>query len=114
MPEHESQDLAVLLEIVKYLQARQEQMTENRGELSAIAELLREVVQVITAAQPNNHTIHIQDALMNDYYHVGQAGAVGPNSTAIGQNFSQVWSKQAGEVDLNVLASIFRAPELTA
>ena len=41
---------------------------------------------------------------MNDYYQVGQAGAVGPNAMAIGQNFSQVWSKQAGEIDLNLLA----------
>ena len=41
---------------------------------------------------------------MDDSYQVGQAGAVGPNSIAIGQRFIQVWNKQVDEIDLNLLA----------
>jgi hypothetical protein len=103
MPEHEPRDLDVLWEIVRYLRVRQEQTTGNHGETFAITALLKELTQII-ASLSNSQTIHIQEAMMNDYYQVGQAGAVGPNSIAIGQDFTQVWSKQAGGIDLNQLA----------
>lgn len=109
MPEREPQDLDILWEIVrvhweivKYLQARQEQKNSNQGETPAIAELRK--LAPILASLSNSPTIHIQDAKMSDYYQVGQAGAVGPNATAIGQNFFQIWNNKAGETDLNLLA----------
>ena len=92
-----------MLEIVRCLRARQEQTTGNHGDTSAIVELLRELGKMI-ASLPDSHTTHIRDAMMKNYYEVGQAGAVGPNSIAIGQQFTQVWNKQAGEIDLNLLA----------
>jgi hypothetical protein len=109
MPEHEPRDLDVLWEIVRYLRVRQEQTTGNHGETFAITALLKELTQII-ASLSNSQTIHIQEAMMNDYYQVGQAGAVGPNSIAIGQDFTQVWSKQAGGIDLNQLAATWREP----
>ena len=42
---------------------------------------------------------------MGDVYNVGQAGAVGPNSSAHDINFNQIWLQQSGNVDLPKLAS---------
>jgi hypothetical protein len=113
MPEREPRDLDVLLEVVKvlweivrYFQVQQQQKVSNQGEAPTIAEIGK-LAQVI-ASLSNSPTIHIQDALMNDYYQVGQAGAVGPNAIAIGQNFFQIWSKQETEIDLNLLAQELR------
>jgi hypothetical protein len=103
MSEHEPRDLDVLWEIVRYLRVRQEQTTGHHGETFEITALLKELTQII-ASLSNSQTIHIQEAMMNDYYQVGQAGAVGRNSVAIRPDFTQVWSNQAGEIDLNQLA----------
>ena len=42
---------------------------------------------------------------VGDTYHVGQAGAVGPNSQASNNTFQQVWNQMQGTLELPVLAS---------
>lgn len=41
---------------------------------------------------------------MRDRYTVGQAGAVGPKSMAVGQTFNQIWLQSEGDIDLPTLA----------
>ncbi len=45
------------------------------------------------------------EVLMGDKYDVGQAGAVGPQSHAHDMNFTQIWQKSSGKIDLSELAS---------
>ncbi len=109
MPEHEQLDLVIILEIVRYLQLREERVTRNYGEASLIADIVRSLsARVNIESFSNSQAIHFQEAVMNDYYEVGQAGAVGPNSIAVGQHFIQVWNKQDDQIDLNVLAQELR------
>ncbi len=50
---------------------------------------------------------------MGDNYTVGQAGAVGPNSSAQNISFSQVWNQSAGNIDLPALASELQKLRMT-
>ena len=105
MPEYEQLDLKIILEIVRYLRLREERATRNDEGIALIAEIVRKLSGGVSIESlSNNQTIHVQEAVMSDYYRVGQAGAVGPNSIAVGQNFTQVWSKQESSINLDALA----------
>jgi hypothetical protein len=109
MPEHEQLDLEIILEIVRYLRMREERATRNNGEITLIAELVRKLSSGVSIESLlNSQTIHVQEAVVSDYYNVGQAGAVGRNSIAVGQNFTQVWSGQENKINLDVLAQELR------
>lgn len=43
------------------------------------------------------------DNVRGDKYEAGQAAAQGPNATAYGNTFNQVWQQTKGSVDLNML-----------
>jgi hypothetical protein len=74
MPEHEQLDLVIILEIVRYLQLREERVTRNYGEASLIADIVRSLsARVNIESFSNSQAIHFQEAVMNDYYEVGQA-----------------------------------------
>jgi hypothetical protein len=108
MPEREPWDLKILFEIVQYLRLREEHAARNNGE-ALIAELVRKASSGVSIESLlNNPTIHVKEAMMSDHYNIGQAGAVGPNSIAIGQNFTQVWSRQESKIDLDILAKELR------
>jgi len=106
MSENDQLDLIIILEIVRYLRLREERPTSNYGEVSLIAEIVRKLsAGVNIESLSNNQTIHfLQEAAMSDHYQIGQAGAVGPNSLAVGQHFVQVWNKQEDQINLKVLA----------
>jgi hypothetical protein len=109
MPEYEQLDLIIILEIVRYLQAREERRTRNDGNIALIAEIIKNLsTGVSIESLLNSQNIHIQGAVMNDYYQVGQAGAVGRNSMAVGQRFTQAWSNRESEINLGTLAQELR------
>lgn len=45
-----------------------------------------------------------QETTMGDRYKAGQAGAMGPNATATGNTFQQMWQQNQGALELPALA----------
>jgi len=109
MCEHEQLDLKIILEVLKYLQLREKRLTRNNGDIALIAEIVRKLAAGVNIQSlSSNQTIQFLEAFMNDQYNVGQAGVAGPNSMVIGQNFTQIWSKQEKEINLDTLAQELR------
>jgi hypothetical protein len=109
MPEQEQLDLMIILEIVRYLRLREERTTQNPDENALLINIVRNLPPGVNInSLVNSQTIQVQETMMGDHYETGQAGAVGPNSIAIGQHFTQVWHRQVGEIDLNQLAQELR------
>jgi hypothetical protein len=105
MSEHDQLDLVIILEIVRYLRQRREGESLTRLDTSIIAEIVSNVSSIVNIESlSNSHTTHVREALMNDQYKVGQAGAVGPGSVAMGQHFIQLWNECESHIDLDVLA----------
>jgi hypothetical protein len=97
-------DLLIMLEIVKYLQVRVERQGSSAADPFALAEIFKNLPPGVTIGSlVTNQSNQIQEAVMGDRYEVGQAGAVGPQSVAVGQHFHQVWNKMSSEIDLQQL-----------
>jgi hypothetical protein len=80
--------------------------TINPGERDAILESLANIDvrrNIFNKVREYvDQTIHVQEQIMGDRYTIGQAGAVGPQSSA--QNFHQLWQEIHEGTDLGSLA----------
>jgi hypothetical protein len=110
MAEPSQLDLQIILEIVKYLRHR----TEGPGVAPGEAE--SRVINIVANLERGTELgslFHLveretQEVIVGDQYTTGQAGAVGPNSVAIGQQFHQVWVQRGDSIDLACLATELR------
>ena len=98
-------DLLIIFEIVRYLRVKAGGSNPTSGE-----EEPRSLVNIINQLGPGASVETALQAysfkeieMMRDQYHVGQAGAVGPNSVAVGQQFQQIWIQASEELDLSKL-----------
>jgi hypothetical protein len=107
MPDQEQElDLLIVLEVVRYLRLRQENTTPNPSTPSLLADIVKSLPPGVSIGSLLSSEVHnVQEVVMGDHYQTGQAGAVGPYSTAIGQSFTQVWNQASGQINLEDLAN---------
>lgn len=106
MTEQEPLDLQILSKIVDYLIARPASGGEtDHAKNQAITNIVNNISSGVTLESIfRNETRESIEVTMRDKYIVGQAGAVGPKSMAIGQTFNQIWVQSADDIDLSALA----------
>jgi hypothetical protein len=108
MAEEEQLDLLIILEVVRYLRIREERKTVDTAEAQLIANIVKNLPSGLSIGSLLTKVSQQQEVVMGDSYQTGQAGAVGPGSLAIGQQFSQVWNQSSGQIDLKELADELR------
>jgi hypothetical protein len=85
------------------------QIIEKGQELSTVKITKEQQTKVLGIINKIEGNVIFQAALqqeidMGDQYKAGQAGAMGPNATAMGNTFQQIWQQNEGNLDLNSLA----------
>ena len=104
MPDQEPTELAILLKIVEVLERRMLRENQSVPE-DAAAGYIANVVNNFIASSPNLAFTGSGEAIMmRDKYTTGQAGAVGPHSSAHDISFNQVWNQVESTIDLPTLA----------
>jgi hypothetical protein len=107
--DREPLDLIIVLEIVKYLRLREERSPQPSADSSLILEIVKNLPEGITISSLlTDRSSKVEEITMGDRYEVGQAGAVGPQSVAVGQHFVQIWNKTSSDVNLQELAQELR------
>ena len=97
--------LQIMHEIVQYLTLRAERSNPPAPDTSLMLEIIKGLPPGVTIGSLfTSQSNQIEEVVMGDRYEVGQAGAVGPNSFAVGQHFVQMWNKTSSEVSLPDLA----------
>jgi hypothetical protein len=106
MTEKEPLDLVILLKIVDYLIARpsSQDKVEHSNEHDITSIINNVFPGAILDSIIKTEIGNTREFAMRDKYTVSQAGAVGPKSTATGQNFSQIWIQAEAGVNLQALA----------
>lgn len=106
MAEQEPLDLVILSKIVDYLIKRPSGNSETDQENNqAITNIITNISSGVTLESIfHNGDRESVEVTMRDRYTVGQAGAVGPKSMAVGQTFNQIWLQSEGDIDLPTLA----------
>jgi hypothetical protein len=101
----EPTELTVLLEVVEAIKLRllsssDSQMSNNeRAQAVQIVNKFGAVHSFVLNSQQGD-----KEVIMGDHYTTGQAGAVGPGSTAHDINFTQVWNQASSSIELPALA----------
>jgi hypothetical protein len=100
-------DLIIMLKIVEYIEMRNRVSKVSDDVDSA---RITRIVNHLASGASIGSLFHIDsraeaDYTVGDHYLIGQAGAVGPNSIATGQQFTQLWNQYAHDVDLGALAA---------
>lgn len=106
MKQGEDLDLQIVLEIVKFLRIRREQSVDDaliKGALENLFQDLPPGVKIGSVFDMSKTTV-LQENSMGDTYIAGQAAAQGPNASATGQSFTQIWNQNTTQIDLNQLA----------
>ncbi len=104
MTENPNLDLQIILEIVTYMNNRPQAPNGGSTTLSDILQHLPPGISINTVA---GAVFQPKEMIMGDMYQAGQ-GIQGPGAIAIGNQFSQVWLQQAGEIDLAQLSTELR------
>jgi hypothetical protein len=103
MVDQEPTERMILLRIVEIL--GQSMLREDRDPTDNAAGHFGNVVNNIISSSPNLSFVASREAvLMSDSYTTGQAGAVGPHSSARDISFNQVWNQVGSAIDLPGLA----------
>jgi hypothetical protein len=76
----------------------------DQSEVKRYAQLLIQEASPTGTYSDEARQIFVKELVMGDKYQAGQAGAMGPHSTASHMNFSQLWTSTANTLDINVLA----------
>jgi hypothetical protein len=109
MADQEPTELTILLRIVEVLERRMLREHQSAPD-DATTGYIANVVNNFIASSPNLAFAGSGEAvIMRDKYTTGQAGAVGPGSIAIGQQFQQIWAQEAGSVNLADLVDDLRS-----
>ena len=104
MADQEPTELTILLRIVEVLERRMQREPQS-GPENATAGYTPNVVNNFIASSPNIAFAQSGKAvIMGDKYTTGQAGAVGPHSSAHDISFNQVWNQVESTIDLPALA----------
>ena len=97
-------ELTILLRIVEVLEHRMLREERLQPE-DALAGHIANVVNNFIASSPNVAFTRPGEAvIMGDKYTTGQAGAVGPHSSAHDMSFNQVWNQVESTIELPALA----------
>ena len=98
---------AIRTRLLDFLIELREKYPELENEPDAIKSVSEnDVSQIAEQIFYHNCTIvKSGDLTMGDKYETGQAGSVGPNSTAINNTLTQVWNEHSSEINLAVLAT---------
>jgi len=100
MPEHDKFDI-----FMKMLQIIEKEQDNSAGSITKEQQI--RALGVIQKIEGNIifQTTERQEVVMGDQYKAGQVGAMGPNASATGNTFKQIWQENEGSLDLNSLAS---------
>src|SRR5689334_24767465 len=105
MADQEPTELTILLRIVEVLGRRLVNDHQSAPE-NVTAGHSSNVVNNFIASSPNLAFTRSGEAIiMGDKYTTGQAGAVGPHSSARDMSFNQIWNQVEATIDLPVLAN---------
>ena len=104
MTENPNLDLQIILQIVTYMNNRPQ--TQNGGN-ATLSDILQNLPQGISIHTVAGAVFQPKEMIMGDMYQAGQ-GIQGPGAIARGNQFSQVWLQQAGEIDLAQLSTELR------
>jgi hypothetical protein len=105
MSDHEPIDLVIMLKIVEYISARAETAAHYEVDVAQIINVVNYLASGASIGSLfNSERSTRQEISMGDKYVTGQAGAVGPGSLAIGQEYNQIWIQSAGDINLARLA----------
>lgn len=104
MTEQEPTELMILLKIVQVLERRM--LRDNRSGIERDAgSTVASVVNNFIASNPSiMFETSNERIVMGDNYTTGQAGAVGPMSSAQNMSFNQIWNQAGPAIDLPSLA----------
>ena len=104
MTDQEPTELMILFRIVEVLERKMMGDVPDEVEGAATGNIAN-VVNTFIASSPNFlFSTSREGAIMGDNYTTGQAGAVGPDSSAHDITFNQVWSQVAPDIELPGLA----------
>ena len=105
MSNHEPIDLLILLKIVEYISRRGEgSESHDKVNVAQVINVFNHLSGDASIGNLLNSGGFIGDASLGDRYTIGQAGAVGPDSLAIGQHYAQIWESSSKEINLADLA----------
>lgn len=102
MSNHEPIDLLILLKIVEYISRRGEgSESHDKADVAQIINVFNHLSGDASIGNLlNSGGSFIGDTSLGDRYTIGQAGAVGPDSLAIGQHYAQIWESNSKEINL--------------
>jgi hypothetical protein len=104
MADQELTELTILLRIVEVLERRMQREHQSAPE-NIVPGYTANVINNFIASSPNLAFARSGEAvIMGDQYTTGQAGAVGPHSSAHNMSFNQVWNQVESAIDLPALA----------
>jgi hypothetical protein len=100
MTKQEPTELMILLRIVEVLERRM--LRDDRDATESATSHVASIVNNIIASSPSLvfETTGEKRVIMGDNYMTGQAGAVGPLSSAQDMSFSQIWNQTGSNIDL--------------
>ncbi|GGE39521.1 hypothetical protein GCM10011360_28980 [Primorskyibacter flagellatus] len=100
MPEHDEFD--IFMKMLQIIEKKQDSYFGNISE-----EQQAKALQVIHKIEGNVYfqSAEQQEVVVGDQYKGGQVGAMGPNASATGNTFQQIWQENEGSLDLTSLAS---------
>jgi hypothetical protein len=104
MTEQEPTELMILLRIVEVLGRRMLRDDRDAAESAAAGHVASVVNNFIASSPSLVFETSRERVVMGDNYTTGQAGAVGPFSSAQNISFNQIWSQVGSGVDLVNLA----------
>jgi len=105
MIEQEPTELMILLRIVEVLERRMLRRDRDPVESATASQVANVVNNILTSPQSVVfEAMGEKRVIMGDNYMTGQAGAVGPFSSARDMSFSQIWNQVGPNIDLASLA----------
>jgi hypothetical protein len=104
MADQEPTELMILFRIVEVLERKMMGGVPDEAESAATGNIANVVNNFIASSPKLVFSTSREGAIMGDNYTTGQAGAVGPHSSAQDMTFNQVWNQLAPDVDLPGLA----------
>jgi len=110
--DQELNELTILLKIVEVIDRRWSSKEVGSTDNSAVGYVATVMNNYIAPSASVAFTGSGDSVNMRDKYEVGQAGAVGPNSSAQNMTFNQIWNQVSSETDLPTLAQQLAAVRL--
>lgn len=102
--------MSVLLKVVEVVELQLQNtisagadLTDDRGRARQLINKIGPGSYIGTFIQEAGNVNSSGGVLVGDEYTVGQAGAVGPHSSAHDMSFTQVWNQAAGDINLPAL-----------